>query len=54
MNHAAAAMLLYRVSTCIEVLAKWCPPVQRLLADYVGRINSLADWHQHQALKLKS
>jgi hypothetical protein len=49
MNHAAAAMLLYRVGTCIEVLAKWCPPVHKLLSEYVGKLNSLGDWHQAQA-----
>lgn len=51
MNHAAAAMTLYRVGTCIEVLAQWCPPVKSLLSGYVAKINSLGDWHQAQALQ---
>lgn len=51
MNHASAAITLYRVGTCIEVLAQWCPPVKSLLSGYVTRINSLADWHQRQAIE---
>lgn len=51
MNHARAATLLYRVGTCIEVLSQWCPPVDRLLTNYVKGINSLADWHQAQAIQ---
>lgn len=51
MNHAASAILLYRVGTCIEVLAKWCPPVKSLLAQYVANINHLADWHQAKAIQ---
>lgn len=49
MNHAASAILLYRVGTCIEVLAQWLPPVRRLMGEYVSKINALAAWHQHQA-----
>lgn len=51
MNHARAALTLYRVGTCIEVLSQWCPPVKSLLAGYVARIHSLADWHQAQAIQ---
>lgn len=51
MNHATAALTLYRVGTCIEVLATWCPPVNTLLSGYVVKINRLADWHQAQALQ---
>ena len=53
MNHAQAATTLYRVGTCIEVLAKWCPPVKTLLSGYVARINAVADWHQSQALQAR-
>lgn len=53
MNHARAATTLYRVGTCIEVLAQWCPPVQKLLSSYVRSINALADWHQSQALQAR-
>ena len=51
MNHAAAAILLYRIGRCIEMLAEWLPPVQRLLGDQVAKINAIADWHQHLALQ---
>jgi hypothetical protein len=51
MNHAQAAYTLYRVGTCIEVLATWCPPVKSLLSGYVAKVNALADWHQSQALQ---
>lgn len=53
MNHATAALTLYRIGTCIEVLAAWCPPVKTLLYGYVARINALADWHQAQALQAR-
>ena len=53
MNHARAAITLYRIATCIEVLSDWCPPVQKLLADQVAKINTLADWHQSQALQAR-
>lgn len=49
MNHASAAVTLYRVGTCIEVLAQWCPSVKSLLSGYIAKINNLADWHQAQA-----
>ena len=49
MNHASAAILLFRVATGIEVLAKWLPPVQRLFGDQVAKINAIATWHQQQA-----
>lgn len=51
MNHAQAAILLYRVATCIEVLAKWCPPVSHLLSQYTTKLNRVADWHQSQAIQ---
>jgi hypothetical protein len=53
MNHAHAATTLYRVGTCIEFLAAWCPPVKTLLSGYVAKINTLADWHQSQALQAR-
>lgn len=53
MNHAQAATTLYRVGTCIEVLSNWCPPVKKLMSDYVSKINTLADWHQTQALQAR-
>ena len=48
-THAASALLLIRVGTCIEVLSQWLPPVQRLMGDYAKQILALADWHQSQA-----
>jgi hypothetical protein len=51
MNHSSAALTLYRIGTCIEVLSQWCPPVNNLLASYITKINALADWHQAQTLQ---
>lgn len=48
MNHATTATFLYRVACCIEVLAKWCPPVKNLMLQHVKTINSIADWHQNE------
>ena len=53
MNHAAAAILLYRISRGIEVLSDWLPPVKRLFGDQVTKLNAIADWHQHQAIELR-
>jgi len=51
MNHASAAIFLYRIATGIEVLSTWLPPVKRLFGDQVSKINEIADWHQRLALQ---